>query len=66
MYAATGSRYTIGITLYVKAHNEGPLVIFHTCNNLIELPSSVKSIEEMHRVLLFSMYEAVHGGFGIA
>ncbi|EET01600.1 Hypothetical protein GSB_32730 [Giardia duodenalis] len=66
LYAVTGSRYTIGITLYIKAHNEGPLVIFHTCNNLIELPSSIKSTEEMHKALLFSMYEAVHGGFGIA
>lgn len=66
MYAATGSRYTIGITLYVKAHNEGPLVIFHTCNNLIELPSCIKSTEEMHKALLFSIHEAVQGGFGIA
>lgn len=66
MYAATGSRYTIGITLYVKAHSEGPLVIFHTCNNLIELPSCIKSTEEMHKALLFSMHEAVQGGFGIA
>lgn len=65
LFASTGSRYIPTDKISIKVHSDGPFVIFHTCNNLVELPYNLQSVDELYKVLRFSIYEALKGGFGL-
>ncbi|TNJ27398.1 hypothetical protein GMRT_11274 [Giardia muris] len=65
LFTATGSRYIPTDNIHIKVHSDGPFVIFHTCNNLVELPYNLQSVDELYKILRFSIYEALKGGFGL-
>jgi len=64
LFAATGSRYTVGIRIGVQPQSKMRYVVFHTCSMVMEVPRC-RSPREMAQVLLDSAQQGNEDGFGL-